>query len=69
MSYFKFRVIGPFSGNSLGNRKEVDVAICDNYRRSVCYIATAGHSYVKLVCVLAETVRVGNETDRGTTNI
>jgi hypothetical protein len=44
----------------------VDVAICDSYRRSVFYIATAGHSYVELVCVWAETVGVGIGTNRVT---
>jgi hypothetical protein len=52
-------VIGLCSANSLEDGKEVDVAICDNYRRSVCYIATAGHSYVQLVRVWVETVGVG----------
>jgi hypothetical protein len=52
-------MMGLFSGISLGNGKEVDVAICDKYRRSVCYIATAGHSYVQSVCVWAETVGMG----------
>jgi hypothetical protein len=28
--------------------KGVDVVICHNYRRSVCYIATAGDSYGEL---------------------